>query len=243
MNYRITLAYDGTDYCGWQAQLNQPTIQNVLNDALERLEGAPVTTQAAGRTDSGVHAEGQVVSFKLGTEWLPVQLISAINGNLPPEIRVLGASIAADHFQARFDARSKTYRYQIYNAEIMNPFLLRYAWHYPYHLNLGQLSEDSEKLVGEHDFSAFTVANCDVQTRIRTVTEVRLEAIGNMIRIFFTGDGFLRYQVRTMVNALLDINRGRLKTTSMTELIAGADRSLIGAPAPAKGLTLMKVEY
>ncbi|HKX33125.1 MAG TPA: tRNA pseudouridine(38-40) synthase TruA [Blastocatellia bacterium] len=243
MNYRITLAYDGTDYCGWQLQAHQSTIQSELNRALERLEGMPVSTQAAGRTDTGVHAEGQVVSFRLSTQWEGSNLRRAINGNLPFDIRVLEASAADENFQARFDAKGKTYRYQIYQGEVMNPLLARYAWHYAYDLDHDRLREESRGLVGTHDFTAFTVAACDTQSRVRTVTDVRWEPAGNLIRIFFSGDGFLRYQVRTMVTALLDISRGRLKAQTIGELIAGADRSLIGAPAPARGLTLMKVEY
>src|SRR5215472_12147866 len=120
MKYRITLAYDGADYFGWQAQVDQPTIQGVLNGALERFEGAPVTVHGAGRTDAGVHAEGQVVSFRLSREWEGKDLRRALNGNLPPEIRVVDVAGADDAFHARFDAKGKTYRYQVYLAEVMN---------------------------------------------------------------------------------------------------------------------------
>lgn len=247
MNYRITLAYDGTDYCGWQIQLGQPTIQALLNAALEKLEGAPVTTFAAGRTDAGVHAEGQVVSFRLTKEWSGANLRRALNGNLPHDIRVLEASAAADDFHARFDAKGKTYRYRIFSAEILNPFWLRYAWHYPYQLDLEKLAADAQSLVGTHDFTAFTVAGCETKTRVRTVTEARIEREGDLLTLYFSGEGFLRYQVRTMVGALVEVNRGRHpkegQTVSIAELIERRDRALIGAPAPAQGLTLLKVEY
>ncbi len=243
MKYRITLAYDGTDYFGWQTQLNQRTIQGVLGEALKKLEGAPVTTHAAGRTDAGVHAAGQVVSFRLSREWEPKPLIRAINGNLPPDIRALDAAVAPADFHARFDARSKTYRYQLYTAEVMIPFLARYAWHYPYALDVDRLGEDSKALLGSHDFTAFTVAGCETRTNIRSVSDVRIERDDHLLKLFFTGDGFLRYQVRTMVAALIAANRGRLKAGSIAELIEGKDRALVGAPAPARGLTLMKVEY
>ncbi len=243
MNYKIVLAYDGSDYSGWQTQLNQPTIQSVLNEVLERFEGAPVTIYAAGRTDAGVHAEGQVVSFRLTREWGGENLLRALNGNLPQDIRALEASPIADDFHAQLDAKSKTYRYQLYTAEVMSPFLARYTWHYPYSLDVDRMVEDSRDLLGAHDFRAFTVVSCEVRTRVRTVTDVRIEQQGHLFNFFFTGDGFLRYQVRTMVGALIEANRGRLKAGSMAELIASRDRALIGAPAPAKGLTLMKVEY
>ncbi len=244
MNYRITLAYDGTDYQGWQTQpAGQPTIQGILNGVLEKLEGDPVTAHAAGRTDAGVHAEGQVVSFRLVREWEGTQLLRAINGNLPRDIRVLHADVAGDDFHARIDARGKTYRYQIYTAEVMNPLLARFAWHYPYGLATDRVIADARELIGRHDFSAFTVAECEVASRVRTVNGVDIERAGELVTIFFSGDGFLRYQVRTMVAALVEANRGRLKGCSITGLIESRDRSLIGSPAPAQGLTLMKVEY
>lgn len=243
LNYRINLAYDGTDYFGWQTQQGQPTIQAVLNSVLEKLEGAPVTAHAAGRTDAGVHAEGQVVSFRMAREWEGEKLMRALNGNLPRDIRVFHASPADENFHARNDARSKTYRYQIYTGEVMHPLLARYAWHYPYVLNRERLVEDSRSLIGRHDFSAFTVAECEATTRIRTVSGIEIEAAGNLLTINFSGEGFLRYQVRTMTAALVEANRGRLRARSLAELIEGGNRSLIGPPAPSHGLTLMKVEY
>jgi len=243
MKYRITLAYDGADYYGWQTQEGQTTIQSVLNGALEKLEGGPVTTHAAGRTDAGVHAEGQVVSFRLSREWEGGDLRRALNGNLPPDIRVLDAAPVAEEFHARFDAKRKTYRYQICLGEVMSPFLIRYAWHYPYALDVERLAEEGMAFVGERDFTAFTVADCDAKTFTRTILEVGVEREDDLLKLFFTGDGFLRYQVRTMVAALVESNRGRLKAGSVSELIKSKDRALAGAPAPARGLTLMKVGY
>ncbi len=243
MKYRITLAYDGADYFGWQRQLDQPTIQGVIESALEKLEGAPVTTAAAGRTDAGVHAEGQVISFRLSREWEVRELRRALNGNLPPDIRALDAAPADEDFHARFDAKSKMYRYQVYLAEVMSPFLVRYAWHYPYLLDIERLAEESKALLGRHDFTALTVADCETKTFTRTITGIRVEREGDLLKLFFTGEGFLRYQVRTMVGALIESNRGRLKAGSIPALIESRDRSLAGAPAPARGLTLVKVEY
>jgi tRNA pseudouridine38-40 synthase len=243
MKYRITLAYDGADYFGWQTQAGQSTVQAVMNGALEKLEGAPVTTHAAGRTDAGVHAEGQVVSFRLSREWKGGDLRRAINGNLPTDIRVIDAAKAGEEFHARFDAKRKTYRYQIYLAEVMSPFLIRYAWHYPYALDVERLAEEGGAFLGERDFTAFTVADCEAKTFTRTITAVAVEREGDLLKFFFTGDGFLRYQVRTMAAALVESNRGRLRAGSISELIESKDRALAGAPAPARGLTLMKVEY
>ena len=243
MNYRITLAYDGTEYCGWQYQLGLPTIQNILNAAVDKLEGAPVTLFAAGRTDAGVHAEGQVVSFRLTKEWNGNYLRNAINGNLPRDIRVVEASVAPDNFHARFNASIKTYRYRIFASEVMNPLWIRYAWHYPYRFELEKMIENSRALIGTHDFTAFTVADCVTRTRVRTITDIRIENDGKLVTLYFSGKGFLRYQVRTMVGALVEVSRGRLVTDSMAELIERRDRMLVGASAPAHGLTLLKVEY
>lgn len=247
MKYRITLAYDGGDYYGWQMQAGQPTIQSVLNGALERMEGSPVTTHGAGRTDAGVHAEGQVVSFELSREWAwewgGRDLLRAINGNLPSDIRVIEAVPVDEKFHARFDAKSKTYRYQIHMAEVMSPFLVRYAWHYPFSLDVERLVEESEELIGTRDFRAFTVTDCDAKTFMRTVAGISVERESDLLKLYFTGDGFLRYQVRTMVAALVESNRGRLKAGSVSELIESKNRALAGAPAPARGLTLMKVGY
>jgi tRNA pseudouridine38-40 synthase len=243
MNYRITLAYDGTDYEGWQMQAGTRTIQGVLSKALARIDGAPVIVHGAGRTDSGVHAEGQVASFRLQNERDCGLLRRALNGNLPFDIRVLNAERVSDDFNARFDARSKTYRYQIYVAEVMSPFLRRYAWHYPYPLNPDRLAADGRVLIGTHDFTAFTVASSEVKSHVRTITAVGLEAGGPCWRMTFTGNGFLRYMVRTMVGALLDANRGRLRADSIAALLESRERRLAGASAPAGGLTMVKVEY
>lgn len=243
MIYRITLAYDGTNYFGWQFQPGHATIQGALNVAVDKLEGAPVTLHAAGRTDAGVHAEGQVVSFRLAKERDGWRVRNALNGNLPQDIRVMEASPAADDFHARIHAKAKTYRYRIFTGEVMNPLYERYAWHHPYRLSAERLIKDSLELIGTHDFTAFTTTECETRTRVRTVTDIRLEREGELFTLYFHGEGFLRYQVRTMVGALVGINRGRLQTGSMAELIEKRDRGLSGASAPARGLTLMKVEY
>lgn len=243
MKYRVTLAYDGTNYHGWQMQTGRPTIQGVIETVLAQLAGAPVTTFAAGRTDAGVHAAGQVLSFRLTREWEGQTLRRALNGNLPPDIRALEAAPAGENFHARLDARAKIYRYQIYTAAVLSPFLARYAWHHPYALNVERMMDDAGALLGTHDFTAFTVADCEVKTHVRTVTEVRIERDDELLKLCFTGHGFLRYQVRTMVSALVEANRGRLRAGSIAALLASRDRTLMGAPAPARGLTLMKVEY
>ncbi len=242
MNYKIIIAYDGTGYQGWQMQGALPTIQLALSRALATLAGAPVTVHGAGRTDSGVHAEGQVVSFHLTKEWTGHALRQALNGNLPQDIRVLAAEPVSDEFHPRVLAKSKTYRYQLYNADVMNPLLMRYAWHYHHALNLAKLQQDGEALLGTHDFTVFTVADCETKTKVRTITTFQIAQHASLLQLYFTGNGFLRYQVRTMVAALLEMNRGRLAIT-MPELMLSQRRAVIRGTAPAKGLTLVSVEY
>lgn len=242
MNYKITVAYDGTDYQGWQMQGELPTIQLALSRAVTTLEGAPVTIHGAGRTDAGVHAEGQVASFHLTKEWPGRALRMALNGNLPHDIRVLEAEPVSDEFHPRVLAKSKTYRYQLYNASAMNPLLGRYAWHYHHTVNLAKLQQDGEALLGTHDYTAFTTTDCETKTRVRTITAFQIVQQASLLQLYFTGNGFLRYQVRTMVAALLEMNRGRIAMT-MPELILSQQRAAIHGTAPAKGLTLMRVEY
>ncbi|HYE73220.1 MAG TPA: tRNA pseudouridine(38-40) synthase TruA, partial [Blastocatellia bacterium] len=200
MNYRATIAYDGTDYFGWQIQANHRTIQAEISHALAKLEGTSVTVHGAGRTDTGVHAEGQVASFQLTREWSGKVLQRAINGNLPQDIRVMSVETVDDEFHARYSARGKTYRYQLCNAEVMSPLIARYAWHYPYQLNIEKLKLDAEVLIGTYDFSAFTVASCETESKVRTITDLRVDADRSMMTLYFSGEGFLRYQVRTMVS-------------------------------------------
>ena len=243
MNYRVTLAYDGTGYLGWQMQAGGRTIQGELEAALARLNGGPVVAHGAGRTDAGVHALGQVVSFRLARRWEGMALRRALNGNLPPEIRVLEAMPADDEFHARFSARGKVYRYEIDTNQVADPLRARYAWHYPYELDLARLAAEGRALLGTHDFSAFTVAGGETRTRVRTLTEARAEREEGLVRLWFAGDGFLKYMVRTMVAAIVESSRGRLKVGSVEALLSGRDRAAGGTPAPAKGLTLIKVEY
>lgn len=243
MNFRITLAYDGTDFSGWQMQPGSRTVQGVLTNALVKLEKGPVRLFGAGRTDAGVHAEGQVASFHLERVSNPQLLLQALNGNLPLDVRVLAADVVSDTFHARRDARSKTYRYQIFTGAVMQPALNRYAWHFPYPLDLAKLREDAQQFLGTHDFSAFTVSSSDAQTKTRTLTEASLSQNGGSLFITLSGDGFLRYMVRTMVSALVDVNRGRLKAASIGELFVTGNRHLVGGMAPAKGLTMVRVEY
>jgi tRNA pseudouridine38-40 synthase len=243
MNLRLDIVYDGTDYLGWQIQSDPRTIQYELTTALSRLEEQSVTLHGAGRTDAGVHALGQVASVNLSRDREPNEILRAVNGTLPRDIRIISASEASPSFNARFDAKQKTYQYQIWTGEVMNPLLNRFAWHYPFALNDELVAREASMLVGTHDFTAFTVSDAEASSKTRTILDVKLTRNENLLAMEFTGEGFLRYQIRTMVAALLEGSRRRLGEVTMRELIERRDRSLAGRMAPAKGLTLMKVEY
>ncbi|MFN0120596.1 MAG: tRNA pseudouridine(38-40) synthase TruA [Blastocatellia bacterium] len=248
MNYRAVIAFDGTDFQGWQLQEEgKPTIQGAITAALNTLAGMKVTVHGAGRTDSGVHARGQVASFRLPAVWEPLKLRAAVNANLPAAIRVLEIAQAPDDFHARVYARGKTYRYQLDTGAVADPLLARYSWHQPSGtprlIDLELLLGTGGLLLGTHDFTVFTVAACETKTRTRTLTDFRIEARENMVALYFCGNGFLRYQVRRMVSALLALNKRGWKPATFTELISMCEEARATQLAPARGLTLMKVEY
>jgi tRNA pseudouridine38-40 synthase len=242
---RLTLAYDGTPFVGWQRQAEGISVQGLLEDALARLEGAPVTVHGAGRTDAGVHALGQVASAEI-TAPHPVDVVArALNACLPPEIRVTGVEQAADDFHARFSARSKTYRYVIRNAPIVSPFERSYVWHVQDALDRDAMDEAARRLVGTHDFAAFRSVGGDVKTTSRTMTESAWLGQDDPTRLVYeiTGDGFLRHMVRAIVGTLVETGRGQRPASSMAALLAGGRRAEAGATAPPQGLFLVRVVY
>ena len=244
---KLTLSYDGTPFVGWQRQAEGVSVQGLLEDALARLEGAPVVVHGAGRTDAGVHAFGQVASVHV-TAAHPVDVIArALNACLPPEIRVTAVEPAADDFHARFSARSKTYRYVIRNAPIVAPFEHRYVWHIQAPLDRPAMQEAAGTLIGTHDFAAFSAAAKGgyVTTTTRTVTASQFTAAADTTLFVYeiTGDGFLRHMVRAIVGTLAEIGRGQRTAASMPALLAAARRSDAGATAPPQGLFLVRVVY
>ncbi|HEX8181924.1 MAG TPA: tRNA pseudouridine(38-40) synthase TruA [Pyrinomonadaceae bacterium] len=249
MNYKLTLQYDGTDFSGWQMQAAARTVQGELTRVLSLLAGRAVVVHGAGRTDAGVHAEGQVASVELEREFTPEQLRAAINGNLARDVRVLAVEVAPADFHARYSARGKTYCYRVFNAPYLSPFLARYAHHEPRPLDLARMQACARRFVGAHDWTAFSAAQADVQTRVRHITALTVSAgwsaqgRGPLIEIAASADGFLRYMVRSIAGTLLAAGRGERDEAAITEAIATGARALAGATAPAKGLTLIKVHY
>ncbi len=244
-NLKLTIAYDGTDYHGWQVQPNGITVQAELERALLRFTGGRdrVTVVGSGRTDAGVHAWGQVANwFYRGS--LPCERIqAALNSLLSAAVRVRRVEEADSTFHARKSARAKTYLYVVDNAPYANPLLRRWAWHVPRPLDLAALRAAAGALVGEHDFLSFKAADGETLTSRRTVYQARWRRRGTVLLFFVRGNGFLKNMVRIMVGTLVDCGRGRRRPEEMAAIIAAADRRAAGITAPARGLTLRSVEY
>jgi tRNA pseudouridine38-40 synthase len=247
-NLKLTLAYDGTDFRGWQVQPEAPTIQGTLASAIERVTGERLLPQGSGRTDAGVHALAQVASFQTRSPIPAKNLAVALNDILPAQIRVLEAVEVPPEFHARKSAVAKTYRYRIYRGDICPPFLCRYVWHYPYPLDEPGLHEVAQSIVGEHDFTSFAAVDPE---------RGRDEDVSNVRRIFASGwerqkdelvytvrgNGFLHHMVRNLVGTFLLAGRGTFKATDLNTILEARSRSAAGATAPASGLSLVNVEY
>ena len=249
MNYRLTLQYDGTDFCGWQIQDDARTVQGELTRALSLVEGADVVVHGAGRTDAGVHAEGQIASVRLRREFEPDKLRDAVNGNVARDLRVVEAHVAPASFHARFDAKGKTYAYRIFNERVMSPFWSRYALHESRALDLEAMRDASAHFVGEHDWTAFSSAQADVKSRVRNVTALEIATRqstcgrGRVVEIRVSAEGFLRYMVRSIAGALLAVGRGETDSESIRRAIETGERTHAIVTAPAHGLTLVEVRY
>jgi len=243
--FKLTVAYDGTGFVGWQKQARGASIQGLLEDALSALEGRRVTASAAGRTDAGVHALAQVVSVQLERSVDETTVVRAANARLPAAIRVLDAREMAQDFHARFRATRKTYRYRIWNAEILSPFESGRAWHVPAPvLDVSAMAAAAHVFEGRHDFSTFQAAGSDVRTAERDVSSSRVVREEPVVVLFeITGNGFLRHMVRSIAGTLVEVGRGRRSTASVSEGLAACDRGRAGPTAPAEGLFLVGVEY
>jgi tRNA pseudouridine38-40 synthase len=243
-HFKITLAYDGTDFNGWQRQPDGTSIQALVEDALRELDGRDVIVTGAGRTDAGVHALAQVAAFSLERTIDPATVVRAVNVRLPESVRIVSAAIVDADFHPRFDATSKRYRYRIWNADVASPFERRYAWHIIDRLDVDAMNAAAATLVGTHDFAAFCGTGSDAATTTRTVFE---SAIRNpqsaLLEYEVSGDGFLRYMVRNIVGSLVDIGRGRMAPEWLGQVLASRDRTKAGRTAPAHGLFLVGVKY
>jgi tRNA pseudouridine38-40 synthase len=243
---RITVAYDGTDYHGWQVQPGLATIQGTIETAVSEIEGQPVEVAGSGRTDAGVHALAQVAAFSIENRIPLYNLRKAMNRLLPHAIRVLAAEEAAPDFHPRFQAHSKTYEYRIWRGEICPPFERRYVHHYPYPMNVDAVASAAPLLEGEHDFTAFAASDeRDLLggSKVRTVFSSRVTLQGERMIYRVCGSGFLKHMVRNLAGTLLEIGKGNLDPNGLLALLQPGVAVKAGPTAPARGLFLVEVEY
>lgn len=262
---KLTIAYDGSAYSGWQRQANAPSIQAVIEDEIATIVGAPNPLVAAGRTDAGVHAAAQVASITIDHPIACDELLKALNARLTAgDIRIRAIEETSERFDARIFAKTKTYRYAIWNGGVPNPFIRHVVWHVPYVLDLPRMVDAARALVGEQDFAAFQGRGSDVKTTVRRVRSAELRELevdsdqpvavsplaatapqrdGRLLRLEISGTGFLRHMVRTIAGTLVDIGRGQLAPDDLRRIIDSRDRAEAGQTAPPQGLMLWRVEY
>jgi tRNA pseudouridine38-40 synthase len=240
---RLTLAYEGTDLHGWQAQPGMPTVQGLVSQACARVLGAPVKVVGASRTDAGVHALRQVASVATSSTVSPATLARALNALLPAPIRVVDADEAPPGFDARRSARGKRYAYRLDTGSVANPFLRRFAWHQPRPLDWAAVARALPRLRGPHDFSAFCASPGRSRTPWCTVRSVRLIRRRHHVAIMLSADSFLHHMVRNIVGSLVEVGRGACEPAWITRVLEARDRNQAGPTAPAHGLVLVRVLY
>jgi tRNA pseudouridine38-40 synthase len=243
---KIVIAYDGTEYHGWQVQPGLATVQGVLEHAISEIEGRPVQVAGSGRTDAGVHALAQVGAFSIENPIPADNLRRAMNRLLPRDIRVLSAEEASVDFHPRFQARRKTYEYRIFRGEICSPFERRYVYHHPYPLEVEEMIAAAALLEGEHDFTAFAASDERDEleaSKVRAIFCSRLALLDQTLIYRVTGSGFLKHMVRNIVGVLLEIGKGNVDRAGLLARLEPGCGIAAGPSAPARGLFLVSVEY
>src|SRR5213083_763989 len=249
-HFKLTIAYEGTDFHGWQMQSNKPTVQGEIVNVLERVTQERVFLHGAGRTDAGVHALGQVASFKTQSALSAEEFQRALNALLPPTIRIVAAEEVGPDFHARWSARRKTYRYRLYRGKVVPPSLWRYVLHYPFPLDEAAMAAAAARFVGAHDFASFAASTGSEEddrerSAVREIFSAQLgrDAAGEELHFTVRGKSFLRHMVRKMVGTLLDVGRGKLPVGDIDRLYELRDRSKSGPTVPPQGLWMLAVEY
>lgn len=243
MRVKLIVAYDGTNYHGWQIQKNALSVEEVLTEALCGLLGERITLVGASRTDTGVHALGNVAVFDTSTRIPPEKIALAVNTRLPEDIRVMHSEEVAETFHPRHCVSRKTYEYSITNAKIQLPTKRLYSYFVYIPLNVERMKEAAKLFLGEHDFAGFCSAGSQVKTTVRTIYDINVGQDGEDIKIQVTGNGFLYNMVRILSGTLIEVGMGRLELDTVRRAIEEADRNLAGPTAPANGLTLVQIEY
>jgi tRNA pseudouridine38-40 synthase len=242
-NICLIVSYDGTNYHGWQCQPDLITVEQTLREKIEKITDHPVKIYGGARTDSGVHAYGQVVNFFTESTIGLHGLVKGLNSLLPVDIRVHDAREVAVDFHARYSTKSKVYVYAILNSLYNSPFYARYAWHIPYPIDVQSMHRAAKSLAGTHDFSAFKKKNEVYRSHERTVIRAGAKRRGNMTYVLVEGTGFLRYMVRNIVGTLVLVGSGRLSADDFRSILESRDRDEAGPTAPAKGLFLREIKY
>jgi tRNA pseudouridine38-40 synthase len=240
-NYKIVISYDGTEYQGWQRQPEERTIQECLENALEKIAGKKIPVIGSGRTDAGVHAEGQVAHFKVNSRLETDEFRRAFNGILPNDIRIRSLKKVSSDFHAIKSARSKIYRYRIFNSTDISPFNIRYVLQWTASLDIAKMEEAAKLFIREADFTPFSSNRLLYPIRIVTRSEIR--KYGKEIIYTVEANGFLRYMVRSIVGTLIEVGRGKLEAGQIENFFQFEKRSPLCPTAPAKGLTLIRVKY
>ncbi|MCI1722217.1 MAG: tRNA pseudouridine(38-40) synthase TruA [Lachnospiraceae bacterium] len=243
MRVKLTIAYDGTNYVGWQSQVNGIAIQDVVNQALSGLFGTEMKTIGASRTDTGVHAEGNVAVFDVETRIEVSKIAFALNARLPEDIRIVESKQVPDDFHPRFQKTVKTYEYHILNRTFPDPLLRLYAMHYYYPLDAGKMNEAAAFLVGEHDFASFCASGFSGKTTVRTIYRADVRREDDLIIFTIVGNGFLYNMVRIISGTLIQVGSGEIQPGEMKQILEARDRSAAGPTAIPKGLVLKKIEY
>jgi tRNA pseudouridine38-40 synthase len=241
--FKLVIEYDGTAYAGWQRQPNQPTVQSAIEDVIQRITQIHVSVTAAGRTDAGVHALGQVVSFRSDKGLAAHEWLRALNGLLPPDISVRSVESAPEGFHARYSARHKQYDYRILNRAERSGLERNRVWHVRGPLDLDAMREAARLLVGRHDFSSFQGHPTETESALCNLTHLNLIQEQDVIRIQVQADRFLKQMVRAIVGTLVEVGQAKRAPESMKNILAARDRRAAGLTAPAQGLYLIRVEY
>lgn len=242
--YRLTLEYDGSPFCGWQRQKGELSVQQVLEEAIERFSGERVVTQAAGRTDAGVHALGQVVHFDLGRAWDPFRIREALNYHTKPHpVAVLDSAAVGDDFEARFSAVARHYEYRILNRRARPALDARRVWHVPVPLDADAMHAAAQLVLGRHDFTTFRAAECQAKSPEKTLDVLDVSRQLDVIVVIASARSFLHHQVRSMVGSLKLVGEGKWRPRDFRAALDARDRSRCGPLAPPDGLYLTKVDY
>ena len=243
MRIKLTVAYDGTNYCGWQIQKNGITVEEVLNKTLSRFFGEEIAVIGASRTDSGVHALGNVAVFDADVTMPPEKIAYAINNLLPDDIRIQKSEEVESDFHPRYCDSRKTYEYKIYNAQFPDPTVRLYSHFVYFRLDEEKMQQGANYLVGEHDFKSFCTPKDEVENTVRTIYYIKVIREENMVRILVNGNGFLYNMIRIIVGSLLKVGMGMIEPSEIKSILEAKDRTKAGHKAAACGLTLVNIEY